>query len=161
MELIKTRFFLSLLFAVMLQISSNEAQMDLKMNYKRTNVTQDLRVNNKTIKPSPNVADRRDLLFKLSKIGRDAQSDNTSPNRNPQNLVFLEEINDYDKYVGQQAKKSPPPPKKSILRGVSQIKSIYNSLKNEKAILNDLNINTVRYVPSTKGIIFYSYIINL
>ena len=70
MELIKTRFFLSLLFAVMLQISSNEAQMDLKMNYKRTNVTQDLRVNNKTIKPSPNVADRRDLLFKLSKSSK-------------------------------------------------------------------------------------------
>ena len=156
MESIKPRFFLSLLIAVMWQMSSNEAQTDLKMNYKRSNSTQDLRANNKTIKTSPNLTDRRDLLFKLSKIGREAQSDNTGPNRNPQNLVFLEEINDYDKYVNQQAK-SHPPPKKSILRGVSQIKSIYNSLKNEKAILNDLNINTVRYVPSTKGNILFLF----
>ena len=36
-------------------------------------------------------------------------------------------------------------------RGLNHIKSIYNSLMNDKSINNDPKINTVRYVPATKG----------
>lgn len=40
---------------------------------------------------------------------------------------------------------------KKASKGIYHIKSMYNSLQNGNAILNDPSINTIRYVPAVKG----------
>ncbi len=90
---------------------------------------------NNTNKISNDLQNRRDLLIKLSKIGHESQS------READHSLYSDEV---------QSEKSPKT-KKSHLRGITHIMSIYSSVNNGKPILNDKKINSVRYIPSSKG----------
>lgn len=80
---------------------------------------------------------QKDLIFQLSKLGREI-----SIKSNKTSSRLAKKPN--KKQNKKQQQKIP------ISKGVYQIKSIYNNLKNGNSIYNDKSINTVRYIPSSK-----------
>ncbi len=66
------------------------------------------------------------------------------------NIIQLSKLSKITINKKQQQQQTRSKSKKAS-KGIYHIKSVYNSLQNGNAILNDPSINTIRYVPAVKG----------